>query len=237
LKDYWCIPPKQSAEFVHHMEDVISVYERPYNPDEPVVCMDEKPYQLLGDPVEALPMRPETEEKEAKNTRVDYEYERNGTCSIFGIVEPLTGRQHISVRERRTGRDWAEEMKHISDKMYPDARKIILVMDNLNTHNLDNLYSRYPPKEAFRISQRFEIHYTPKHGSWLDIAEIELNILTRQCLQRRIESIEKLRKETAAWEKERNNNLRPIEWHFSIDKARTKLVSLYPNLPEEKVLI
>ncbi len=208
------------------MEDVIEVYERPYCQEEPMVCLDEKPYQLLGDVRDPLPMRP------GQTLKEDAEYRRNGTCSIFAVVEPLTGRQHISVREKRTAVDWAEEMKYLCDVMYPDARKIVVVMDNLNTHAIGSLYKRFSPQEARRLARRLEIHYTPKHGSWLDMAEIELNILTRQCLNRRVDSLARLQKETATWEKERNSKPTPIHWHFTVDKARTKLVSLYPDLSE-----
>ena len=158
------------------MEDVLDVYELPYNPERPVVCMDEKPYQLLGDARKPLPMRP------GDNQKTDSEYVRNGTCSIFAFVESLGGTHHVSVREHRTAFDWAEEIKYLVDVMYPDAEKIILVMDNLNTHKTASLYKRYPADEARQTIKRLEIHYTPKHGSWLDIAEIELNVMTRQCL-------------------------------------------------------
>ena len=226
MKTYWCIPPKQDADFIAHMEDVIDVYERPYCKEFPVICLDEKPYQLLGDVRRPLPMRP------GQNLKEDAEYERNGTCSIFAVIEPLTGRQHISVRERRTALDWAEEIQYICDVMYPKAKTIVVVMDNLNTHAKSSLYKRFKPQEAHRLARRLEVHYTPKHGSWLDMAEIELNILTKQCLARRVDSIDKLQKEVAVWEKERNAKLTPIHWHFTIDKARTKLVSIYPDLPE-----
>lgn len=177
------------------MEDVIDVYERPYCQERPVVCLDEKPYQLLGDVRNPLPVRP------GQNMKEDAEYKRNGTCSIFAVVEPLTGRQHISVRKRRTAIDWADEIEYICDVMYPDAQKIVIVMDNLNTHAIGSLYKRFKPQEARRLARRLEIHYTPKHGSWLNMAEIELNILTRQCLDRRIAFLDKLQKETAVWEK------------------------------------
>ena len=203
------------------MEDVLDVYELPYDPQRPVVCMDEKPYQLLGDAREALPMRPGDIQK------VDSEYVRNGTCSIFAFVEPLGGRHRTSVHEHRTAFDWAEEIRYLVDVMYPDAEKIILVMDNLNTHKPASLYKKYPPEEARRIIRKLEIHYTPKHGSWLDIAEIELNVLTRQCLSRRIGTLEALRSEIAAWETERNQNQEKILWHFQTGDARTKLISLY----------
>ena len=206
------------------MEDVLDVYEMPYNPSVPVVCMDEKPYQLLGEARESWAMRP------GDNKKIDSEYIRNGTCSIFAFIEPLGGKHHVSVREHRTAVDWAEEIKYLVDEMYPDAEKIILVMDNLNTHKPSSLYKKYKPEEARRIIRKLEIHYTPKHGSWLDIAEIELNIMTRQCLNRRIDSIEKLTSELAAWEKERNENHSKVNWHFRTKDARVKLISIYPEL-------
>lgn len=204
------------------MEDILDVYERPYDPTKPMVCMDEKPYQLLGEAREPLPMRPGSDQK------IDSEYVRNGTCSIFVFTEPLGGRRHVSVREHRTATDWAEEIKYLSDVMYPEAEKIVLVMDNLNTHKPASLYKKYPPSEARRIIKRLEIHYTPKHGSWLDMAEIELNVMTRQCLSRRIDNIEILRKELSAWENDRNNSNDKILWHFRVGDAREKLISLYP---------
>ena len=206
------------------MEDILDVYELPYDPLRPVVCMDEKPYQLLGEVRDSWIMRPGDDKK------VDSEYKRNGTCSIFAFIEPLGGRHHVSVREHRTAIDWAEEIKYLVDEMYPDVEKIILVMDNLNTHKPASLYKKYPPEEARRLIKKLEIHYTPKHGSWLDIAEIELNVMTRQCLSRRIENIDILRSELAAWEKERNSNQATVNWQFKTKDARTKLVSLYPEL-------
>ncbi|HCX06623.1 MAG: IS630 family transposase [Coprococcus phoceensis] len=192
LNDYWCIPPKEDAEFIACMEDVLDVYELAYDPMHPVVCMDEKPYQLLGETREPLPMRPGDDRK------VDSEYIRNGTCSIFAFIEPLAGKHHVSVREHRTAVDWAEEIKYLVDVMYPEVEKTILVMDNLNTHKPASLYKKYPAAEARRLIKRLEIHYTPKHGSWLDIAEIELNVMTRQCLSRRIDDINHLRSELSA---------------------------------------
>ena len=204
------------------MEDVLDVYELPYNPKRPVVCMDEKPYQLLGDARETLPMRPGDDEK------IDSEYIRNGTCSIFAFIEPLGGKHHVSVREHRKAIDWAMEIKYLSDVMFPDAEKIVLVMDNLNTHKPSSLYKTFTPSEARRITKRLEIHYTPKHGSWLDMAEIELNVMTRQCLSRRIETIDLLTAELNAWEEERNKAESKITWHFQTGDAREKLISLYP---------
>ena len=204
------------------MEDVLDVYEMPYDPSRPVVCMDEKPYQLLGEARDSWAMRP------GDNKKVDSEYVRKGTCSIFAFIEPLGGKHHISVREHRTAFDWAEEIQYLVDDMYSDAEKIVLVMDNLNTHKPASLYKKFKPEEARRIIKKLEIHYTPKHGSWLDIAEIELNVLTRQCLSRRIDSIEKLTSELTAWEKERNDASAKVNWQFRTKDARIKLISLYP---------
>lgn len=206
------------------MEDILDVYEMPYDPTIPVVCMDEKPYQLLGEVRDSWAMRPGDDKK------VDCEYSRNGTCSIFAFIEPLGGMHHVSVREHRTAKDWAEEIKHLSDVMYPNVEKIILVMDNLNTHAPSSLYKAFTPAEARRIAKRLEIHYTPKHGSWLNIAEIELNVMTRQCLSRRISSMEYLQSELSVWENERNHNQAGVNWQFKTKDARIKLTSLYPNL-------
>lgn len=205
------------------MEDVLDVYEMPYNAQKPVVCMDEKPFQLLGEAREPLPMRP------GDDMKTDSEYIRNGTCSIFVFTEPLGGIRHTSVRAQRRAIDWAEEIKYLVDVMYPNAEKIVLVMDNLNTHAIASLYKRFPAPEARRIAKSLEIHYTPKHGSWLDIAEIELNVMTRQCLSRRINDIGLLRKELAAWESRRNKEISKIIWHFTAHNAREKLLSLYPK--------
>lgn len=202
---------------------MFDIYELPYNKDIPVVCMDEKPYQLLGEARESWAMRP------GDNKKIDSEYTRNGTCSIFAFVEALAGRHHVSVREHRTAIDWAEEIRYLVDEMYPDAQKIILVMDNLNTHKPASLYKAFPPEEARRIIEKLEIHYTPKHGSRLDIAEIELNVMTRQCLSRRIVSIDALRSELSAWEDERNNGKSKVNWQFTTKDACIKLVSLYPE--------
>ena len=188
--------------------------------------MDEKPYRLLGDARDPLPMRPCNDQK------IDSEYVRKGTCSIFAFVEPLGGVHHVSVREHRTALDWAEEIKYLVDVMYPDVKKIVLVMDNLNTYKPASLYKRYPAAEARRMIKRLEIHYTPKHGSWLDIAEIELNVMTRQCLSRRVETISKLRDELSAWETERNTLAAKVIWQFRTDNARVKLASLYPAFTE-----
>jgi hypothetical protein len=224
MKAYWCIPPEQNAAFVAAMEDVLEVYARPYNPDRPVVCMDEKPYQLLGDVRESLPM------KQGKVEKVDCEYIREGTCSIFIFTEPLAGWRYAEAFPHRTKKDWAHRVKWILDTRYADAEKVVLVMDNLNTHVTSSLYEAFHPEEAFRLAQRLEIHHTPKHGSWLDIAEIELSALASQCLgERRISSIEALNKELAAWEIKRNTAQKGVDWHFTTTDARTKLKRLYPN--------
>jgi len=205
------------------MEDVLEVYSRPYNPAKPVVCMDEKPYQLLSDAREPIPMEP------GKTEKVDSEYKREGTFSIFIFTEPLAGWRYAEAFERRTKKDWAHRVKRVLDNQYPDAEKVVLVMDNLNTHVTSSFYETFPPEEAFRLSQRLEIHWTPKHGSWLDIAEIELSALATQCLgNRRLPSIEALNKELLAWETKRNNNQKGVDWHFTADNARIKLRRLYP---------
>ena len=205
------------------MEDVLDIYSLPYNPNRPVICMDELPYQLLGEARKPMEMRPGSKKK------IDSEYVRNGTCSIFMFCEPLACWRHTSVRDHRTSSDWAEEIKHLVDSR-TDAEKIILVMDNLNTHTWASLYKRFEPREAKRIKDKLEIHYTPKHGSWLDMAEIELNVMTRQCLKRRISDIDVLRSEISAWETDRNNADSKIKWQFTTDDARNKLVSLYPRI-------
>lgn len=205
------------------MEDILHVYSLPYNPEVPVVCMDEKPYQLLGETREPLQTRP----GDIKKT--DSEYVRCGTCSIFVFTEPLADYRHVSVREHRTKKDWAEEIKHLLTEVYPDKEKVILVMDNLNTHTKAALYENFPAKEAAALANRLEIHYTPKHGSWLNIAEIELNAMTRQCLERRIDEIEKLDRELSVWESERNLQRRTVKWQFTTEDARVKLRSLYPK--------
>ena len=205
------------------MEDVLAVYARPYNPEKPVVCMDEKPYQLLDHVCEPLPIRSWSTEK------VDNEYIRNGTCSIFIFTEPLAGWREAEALPRRTKIDWAHKVKWLLDSQYPDAEKVVLVMDNLNTHAISSLYEAFPPEEAFRLAQRLEIHFTPKHGSWLNIAECELSSLAAQCLgSKRIADIELLNKELAAWHTRRNGTQKGVEWHFTTADARIKLKRLYP---------
>lgn len=205
------------------MEDVLDVYTTPYDPARPVVCMDEKPLQLLGEVREPIPMRP------GRTRKLDSEYKRCGTCSIFVFVEPLAGFRRVSAREHRKRLDWAEEVERLLTQDYPDAEKVVLVMDNLNTHTLGSLYEAFEPAKARALAERLEIHYTPKHGSWLNIAEIELSALTRQCLNRRIPELALLNRELAAWEAATNANQRQVTWQFTTDDARVKLRHLYPE--------
>jgi hypothetical protein len=205
------------------MEDVLAVYHRPYDPVRPVVCMDEKPYQLLDHAREPIPAEPGQDRLE------DSEYVRRGTCSIFCWVEPLTGWRHVDGQPRRTKIDWAHQVRRLLTVDYPDAEKVVLVMDNLNTHGIGSLYEAFEPSEAFALAQRLEIHHTPKHGSWLNIAEIELSVLTRQCLDRRIGSIETLNTELTAWQAATNTEQRQVDWQFTTDAARVKLRHLYPK--------
>ena len=218
----WCIPKEQSAEFAACMEDVLEVYSCPYDADYPVVCMDEKPLQLLAEARKG--------HRKSNGTQIqDSEYIRKGTCSIFLFTEPLAGYRHAKALEHRTKVDWARQLKWLADEVYPDAKKIIMVCDNLNTHDKSSFYEAFPPAEALRLSRRFEFHYTPKHGSWLDIAEIELSSLARQCLgKRRIESLEDLNSELAKWHCDRNSKQKGVDWQFTTDDARIKLKHLYP---------
>jgi hypothetical protein len=205
------------------MEDVLAVYSRPFDPAVPVVCMDEKPYQLLDharDPVAATP---------GNDLKIDSEYVRCGTCSIFVWVEPLAGHRRVTAREHRTRLDWATEVDQLLNHDYPDAEKVVLVMDNLNTHSIGSLYEAFEPTKAFALAQRLEIHHTPKHGSWLNIAEIELSALTRQCLDRRIADLDTLNTELTAWQNTVNANQRQVNWQFTTKDARIKLKHLYPE--------
>jgi len=220
----WCIPPKQNAEFVARMEDVLAVYARPYAEEYPMVCMDEKPFQLVGERFKPIKMS-----KDNHIEKYDCEYERCGSCSIFMFTEPLAGWRQCTALPRRTSEDWAAQIKWLLDEKYPAAKKLVLVMDNLNTHNISSLYKLLPPEEAFRLSQRLEIHHTPKHGSWLNIAEIELSALTLQCLgEKRIPAVETLNAELSAWHTNRNAAQRGVHWQFTTADARIKLMHLYP---------
>lgn len=206
------------------MEDVLEVYHRPHDPSVPVVCMDEKPYQLLGHAREPIPAVP------GRDLREDSEYVRHGTCSIFIWAEPLAGRRRVDARRQRTRVDWAHEIDHLLSIDYPHAPRVVLVMDNLNTHTLGSLYEAFEPAKARRLAERLEIHYTPKHGSWLNIAEIELSRLTRQCLDRRIDDLDLLNAELAAWQQATNDDQRQVDWQFTASDARIKLRHLYPNI-------
>jgi len=207
------------------MEDVLSVYARPYDPKKPVICMDEKPYQLLSLARPSLPMEPGSPERE------DFEYKRIGICSIFIFTEPLGSWRYSEAFPQRTKKDWAHRIKWLLDKQYSKAEKVVLVMDNLNTHAISSLYEAFPPEEAFRLAGRLEIHFTPKHGSWLNIAEIELSSMASQCLgKRRISCIESLNAELAVWHTRRNQNQRGVDWHFTANDARLKLKRLYPAI-------
>jgi hypothetical protein len=208
------------------MEDVLEQYARPYDPECPVVCMDEQPVQLVQEtraPIPAAPGRPK---------RVDYEYRRAGTANIFMFCEPSAGWRHVEATKQRTKVDWAFQIRDLLDGRYADVPKVILIMDNLNTHDLGSLYDAFPPAEARRLAARLEIHYTPKHGSWLNIAENELSALTKQCLARRIGTLKGLQHQVAAWESPRNADRIRVHWRFTIDRAREKLRNVYPNIQD-----
>jgi hypothetical protein len=206
------------------MEDVLEVYHLPYDSDYPVVCMDESSKQLVGEVCEPIPCAP------GQPLRIDDEYVRNGVAEIFMEVEPLAGKRHVVATEHRTRKDWAVQIKQMLDERYPDAAKVRLVMDNLNTHSVTSLYEAFNPVEARRLAERLEIHYTPKHGSWLNMAEIELSVLKGQCLDRRIPDMATMQTELAAWQNDRNNCSKTISWQFTTADARVKLKRLYPNI-------
>jgi hypothetical protein len=205
------------------MEDVLDVYHRPYDTNFPVVGMDELNKQLIKEMRAPLPAEP------GKPQRIDYQYSRNGTANIFILFEPLAGRRYLEVTERRTKIDWAHLMRELVDVRYPDAEMVVLVCDKLNTHSKASLYEAFNPEEAKRIADKLDIHYTPKHGSWLNVAECELSHLSRQCLDRRIPDMDTLKKEIKAWNIERNNKAKPVDWQFTVDDARVKLKRLYPT--------
>ena len=220
----WCIPPKHSAEFVYHMEDVLAVYCHPYDPRRPVVCLDETFKQLIGETREALPARP------GAVARHDHVYTRNGVASLFLACEPLAGWRHVAVTEHRRRGDWAHFVRDLLCGRYRDAERVVLVMDQLNTHSLASLYEAFAPEEAKRLAGRVELHHTPKHGSWLNVAEIEFSALGRQCLARRIASHGTMRRHVAQWEEQRNATQATVRWHLTTDQARAKLRSLYPSV-------
>jgi hypothetical protein len=223
--EYWVIPPETDAEFVAHMEAVLDVYAQPYAPTRPTICMDEQPVQFQR---ESRPSLPATANH---GKRVDYEYERAGTASIFMFTEPLAGWRKVSVRPSRTKVDWAIEVAHILENRYADCEKVQLVCDNLNTHTKGAFYEAFEPERARKLVQRIEFCYTPKHGSWLNIAENELSAMTRQCIDgRRFEDIDTLRAETTAWSNDINNRQRGVDWQMKVDDARCKLASVYPKI-------
>lgn len=223
-KKEWCIPPEANAQFVYHMEDVLDVYKRPADALHPVVCFDESPYQLISERRVSLPMQPGQAE------RYDYEYCREGVANLFMFFAPFQNWRHVKVTDRRTKADWAECMRDLVDLHFPQAQTIVVVQDQLNTHNPAALYEVFEPAEAKRILDRLEFHLTPKHGSWLNMAEIELSVLSRQCLDRYIPDKATLSQATATWETERNNSGATVNWRFTMADARIKLKRLYPSI-------
>ncbi len=220
----WVIPPKANSAFVAAMEDVLAVYTRPRDPDYPLVCLDETSKQLLAETRVPIPM------KAGRPARFDYEYERNGTANLFMMFAPLEGWRHVKVTDRHTAVDYAHVLKDLADAHFSNAKTIVLVQDNLNIHSKASLYEAFPALEARRLVERFEWHYTPKHGSWLDLAESELGVLSSQCLDRRIPDKQTLVEEIAAWEHDRNANRSKANWHFTTPNARIKLKHLYPSI-------
>jgi len=214
------------------MEDVLDVYERPYDPKRPLVCLDETTKQLVAEVRTPLPAAPARDGKPGRPARYDYEYERKGVSSLFLLCEPLRGWRHVTVTERRTKRDWAHVIKDLVDVYYPDAETIVLVQDNLNTHTPAALYETFPPAEARRLTQKLELHYTPKHGSWLNIAELELSVLGRQVLADRIAGPARLTEKVTDWHTTRNTRRGPVRWRFTTKDARIRLARLYPTLHE-----
>src|SRR5438105_2129581 len=220
----WVIPPKANSAFVAAMEDVLAVYTRPHDPDRPLVCLDETSKQLTAETREPIPMKP------GRPARLDYEYERNGTANLFMMFAPLEGWRHVEVTDRHTAVDYARVLKDLADTRFPHTKTIVLVQDNLNIHSKASLYEAFPAPEARRLVERFEWHYTPKHGSWLDLAESELGVLSTHCLDRRIPDKQTLIDEIAAWEHDRNTHHTKADWQFTTKDARTKLKHLYPSI-------
>ena len=223
----WCIPPENDAEFVCAMENVLEVYKRPHDPDRPVVCFDEKSKQLVGEVCKPIPAAA------GRSECHDYEYVRNGTANLFMLVEPLRGWRQVNVTSRRTKLDFARQMKELVDTHYPKAHQITLVMDNLNTHRMSCLYEALTPAEARRIIEKIEVVHTPKHGSWLNMAECELSVLEKQCLGERIGDQASLRERVSIWNADRNNRSKKIDWQFETADARIKLRRLYPQIQME----
>lgn len=222
-KKMWCIPPEQNADFVCAMENVLEVYHRPYDPKRPVICLDEKSKQLVGEICQPIPARPGMVE------RCDYEYVRNGTANLFMMVEPMRGWRRVNVTTRRTKTDFALQVKELVDVHYPDAEKLTLVMDNLNTHRMSSLYDAFPPEEARRLIAKIEVVHTPKHGSWLNMAECELSVLEKQALGDRVATESDLARRVRLWNDDRNHRTKRIDWQFWTSDARVKLRRLYPK--------
>lgn len=218
------IPPKANSAFVAAMEDVLAVYTRPHDPDYPLVCLDETSKQLTSETRVPIPMKP------GRVARFDYEYQRNGTANLFMLFAPLEGWRHVEVTDRHTARDYAQVLRDLADRHFPQAKTIVLVQDNLNIHSKASLYEAFPAAEARRLVERFEWHYTPKHGSWLNLAESELGVLTCQCLDRRIPDKQTLTDEIAAWQHDRNAHNTKSDWQFTTKDARVKLKHLYPSI-------
>ncbi len=223
----WCIPPEQDAAFVCQMEQVLEVYKLPYDPKHPVVCMDEQPKQLISEAITPIPAAP------GQAARMDYEYVREGVCTVWMFVEPLGGWRDVPVTNTKTALDWAQQVKRLVDHpRYAQAECITLVSDNLNTHHLASLYQAFEPEEALRMARKLELVHTPRHGSWLNVAESELSALTRQCLDRRIPERHTVAEEAQAWSDERNTKQIGVDWQFTTDDARIKLRRLYPKVKE-----
>ena len=234
LSKYWCIPKANDASFVANMEDVLGIYKREYNPEMPVICMDEKPIQLLGEVryrINAKPLRKDPDTgipKPGELQKIDYEYSRKGTASIFMFTEPLKGWRHVFTLSSRTKGDFAYMVRRVSEKYFPDAKKVIMVADNLNTHNATSFYEACPAETAYHLSQKFEFHYTPRHGSWLNIAEAELSSLAVKCLgNHRFDSIDSLNETISVWESDRNARQKGVNWRFTAEDARIKLKRLH----------
>jgi len=206
------------------MENILHLYELPYDPERPLICFDERPCQLIEDVLVPLPMEP------GKSKREDYHYKRNGVCTVFMAFEPLTGQRFVQVRQRRTKKDYAEFMRELAESHYPSAKKIVLVQDNLNTHSPGSFYEAFRPEEAFALAQRFEMHYTPTKASWLNMVEIDLSVLSKQCLDRRIGDIGTLEREVLTWARQRRNQRATVQWQFTQVKARDKFKKFYPGL-------
>jgi hypothetical protein len=220
------IPPDADGEFVARMEDLLELYAEPFSPAQPVVCMDEASKQLVGEVRASLPAR------RGHARRVDYEYRRNGTVNLFVFVQPRGGWRMVRVTDHRARTDWALVVRELLDVQFSDAEVVRLVMDNLNTHSLGSLYEAFEPAEARRLAKRLEIHYTPKHASWLNIAENEIGVLSSQCLDRRIEDREEFHREVTAWERERNEKRVEVDWKFTVEMARVKLRRVYPTISQ-----